>query len=322
MDETSDSDNDSDSASDDAIVSSPTNSDPDPDPDSDSHLDQPPLIPLSTSPTYHAHSSHSGGPHHYYPYPSTLSRGINNLGLNQIQNRFKKKPYCSNCNRYGHSYKDCNRPTASYGLIVFKQEGDDIFFLMVQRKDSMEYVECVRGRYIRVENGEDVNQSILAEMIPRIRVLLNHITPLERLRLAAVYTDTHKTPQEFLNWFDSSESEIVRHFTMLWNDLWVNHENKYFKKDFRDSLKKFMALVKGVHINGQLVNLQTLLNETESYWDEPDWGFPKGRRNMHETDLECAEREFAEETNFNKYNYELVEVPSVSETFRGTNGLL
>ena len=38
------------------------------------------------------------------------------------------------------------------------------------------------------------------------------------------------------------------------------------------------------------------MQDTTSIYVEPEWCFPKGRRNCFETDLECSEREFQEET--------------------------
>jgi 8-oxo-dGTP pyrophosphatase MutT (NUDIX family) len=41
-----------------------------------------------------------------------------------------------------------------------------------------------------------------------------------------------------------------------------------------------------------------------TYFMEPDWGFPKGRRNTHgdEMDLDCAQREIQEETGLTQMN--------------------
>ena len=35
----------------------------------------------------------------------------------------------------------------------------------------------------------------------------------------------------------------------------------------------------------------------------PEWGFPKGRRNLKERDRECAVREFSEETGLTAEDY-------------------
>jgi 8-oxo-dGTP pyrophosphatase MutT (NUDIX family) len=40
---------------------------------------------------------------------------------------------------------------------------------------------------------------------------------------------------------------------------------------------------------------------------EPEWGFPKGRRNYNEKDIDCALREFSEETGYSKYSLKNIE---------------
>ena len=67
----------------------------------------------------------------------------------------KKKPTitCANCGGYGHLYKSCNHPVISYGVICYQimfDERSRTFipkFLMVQRKDSLSYVEFIRGKF-------------------------------------------------------------------------------------------------------------------------------------------------------------------------------
>jgi len=62
--------------------------------------------------------------------------------------------------------------------------------------------------------------------------------------------------------------------------------------------------MKGVEANYNNVNdrydLLSLLDEADQtvVWNEPEWGFPKGRRNTQEKDYDCALREFSEETGY------------------------
>jgi 8-oxo-dGTP pyrophosphatase MutT (NUDIX family) len=57
-----------------------------------------------------------------------------------------------------------------------------------------------------------------------------------------------------------------------------------------------------------------------SPWKEPEWGFPKGRRNFKERDLECALREFEEETGYNKKDLLLIKnINPCEEIFTGSN---
>jgi 8-oxo-dGTP pyrophosphatase MutT (NUDIX family) len=55
-------------------------------------------------------------------------------------------------------------------------------------------------------------------------------------------------------------------------------------------------------------------------WIETEWEFPKGRRNYKEKDLDCALREFEEETGILSSKLNIIEnVLPFEETFIGTN---
>ena len=52
-------------------------------------------------------------------------------------------------------------------------------------------------------------------------------------------------------------------------------------------------------------------------------GIPKGRRNNHESNMDCAIREFTEETNIDKKNYKILNnLHCIQENYTGTNGLI
>ena len=53
--------------------------------------------------------------------------------------------YCNNCGIKGHLYKDCLNPIMSFGHILFRRDNNKI--LMIQRKDSLCYLEFLRGKY-------------------------------------------------------------------------------------------------------------------------------------------------------------------------------
>jgi ADP-ribose pyrophosphatase YjhB (NUDIX family) len=44
--------------------------------------------------------------------------------------------------------------------------------------------------------------------------------------------------------------------------------------------------------------LHGICDERSNIWTEPEWGFPKGRRNFQEKDYDCALREMTEETGY------------------------
>ena len=59
---------------------------------------------------------------------------------------------------------------------------------------------------------------------------------------------------------------------------------------------------------------------TEPVWTEPEWGFPKGRRNYQERDYDCAAREFCEETGYSMDKMITIKnVQPFEEIFTGSN---
>ena len=88
------------------------------------------------------------------------------------------------------------------------------------------------------------------------------------------------------------------------------------------SFEKYTKLKEGIHrINKQSsYTLESIINESNTNWIEPEWGFPKGRRNYLETDLKCALREFEEETGIGRDKIEIIEnLCPFEEIFIGSN---
>ena len=101
-----------------------------------------------------------------------------------------------------------------------------------------------------------------------------------------------------------------------------------FKSEEHISRDKFNQLRKGIYINSRYHNgnslnftLESLISECPNSWNEPEWGFPKGRRNYNENDIECALREFYEETGFKNRNMGFVvsNLAPYEEVFMGSN---
>ena len=54
-----------------------------------------------------------------------------------------------------------------------------------------------------------------------------------------------------------------------------------------------------------------------------EWEIPKGRRNLNETNRECAVREFQEETNILPDDYELYDnILPLEEEYKGSNNII
>ena len=61
------------------------------------------------------------------------------------------RPYnfCNNCGESGHAFHQCKHPITSIGMIVFRKNKttNDYEYLMICRKDSLGYVDFMRGKY-------------------------------------------------------------------------------------------------------------------------------------------------------------------------------
>ena len=226
--------------------------------------------------------------------------------------------YCCNCGKRGHSYKACVEPILSIGVIMFRnrttvpkkildwskirtgdktdvvphrKEQNDLEFLLIRRKDSLGYVEFLRGRY-SLSDLEFI-YSIFEEM-----------TLEERERIATLDFDT------------------------LWCKLWMlkgveSRKKETFRKEYINSREKFTSIKTGYTVAGETINLSTIIKNLKNSWDETEWGFPKGRRNVRETDIECANRELIEETGISRDDYFIYRnIKPYEEIFLGSNNVI
>lgn len=198
---------------------------------------------------------------------------------------------CRNCGLIGHLYKDCPHPIMSFGIICFRRGPSGIEYLMIQRKDSLSFMEFIRGKY-------DMHD------IAYISQLLSHMTMGERNLL------------------------VQSSFNDLWNHVWYQAFLPRHTQEYYEARNKFEMLVKGFttavgNTATTFVNLDRLIRSTRSEFSEPEWGFPKGRRRLREDDLDCAVREFCEETGFRKEDLRIcTDIKEFSEVFYGTNAIL
>ena len=236
------------------------------------------------------------------------------FNINYNDNTKKKSPskskykniYCVNCGEKGHVVKDCHGPITSFGIIAFKiveNENDELLDKNLELKDILSY-----------SKSNSDNQSY-----PKIKFLMIQrkdtmgFTDFVRGKYPEDANEYNKVLPIFLNEMTEKEKQslLTKSFDDIWKELWVNHDSKCFRNEYDFAYKKFSKL-----------DIPNLINQSKTCFKYTEFGFPKGRRNMKETNIACAEREFYEETGYNKNCYDFIKnYPTIHEEFVGTNGV-
>ena len=61
--------------------------------------------------------------------------------------------YCNNCGNFGHIYRECRHPILSYGIISYHVDVENVpRIVMIERKDSLSFIEFIRGKYKNATN--------------------------------------------------------------------------------------------------------------------------------------------------------------------------
>jgi 8-oxo-dGTP pyrophosphatase MutT (NUDIX family) len=192
---------------------------------------------------------------------------------------------CNNCGKQGHLFHQCKLPITSYGIIVFRGGLEGIEYLMIRRKNSFGYIDFMRGKY------SPFNLIQLKNMIDEMSI-------------------------------HEKEQIITNPFEVLWTEMWgeSNIANNQYKNEENISKKKFELLKEGVSIDNAIYTLNDIVQMSKTKWHETEWEFPKGRRNQKEKDLDCALREFEEETGIPQNKIMIIEnILPFEEMYIGSN---
>lgn len=207
---------------------------------------------------------------------------------------------CSNCGVYGHHHRACHQPISSYGILAFRIKDaepvslahttgnglkpDQLEFLLIQRRNSIGFIELIRAKY-KLHELDYIQQQIRGTTAREREMLLTY--PFEK----------------------------------LWKELWgADAENRHYRNDFLQAKHKFAQFTEGYMVGDRRVSLASLLASEPVLWATPEWEIPKGRRNLYESDEACARREFHEETGLAYSQFHLLDSLSpIRETFYGNN---
>lgn len=248
-----------------------------------------------------------------------------NLEDNEHNNlELKKQLYCLNCGKKGHIIKKCKEPQTSYGIICFKITGDwSIYQTILQIKYFKSHYTTQLyniNLYWFNNKNKEIKNSIneyIEKLKKDIKILLirrqHSIGYIEFIR--GRYDINNK--ESIINLLEQMTEEeiyyiINNNFSTVWEGLWKNtSRSKIYEKEYIKSLEKY---------NYVKENFFNILNSTHSKFDIPEWGFPKGRRNYMEKDIDCAKREFIEESGLSEQEFLILyRIYPINEIFFGTN---
>lgn len=211
---------------------------------------------------------------------------------------------CTNCGGHGHVFRQCIAPVTSYGVIMVRpQKGFDIArslsnnpglvtgmenqnleFLLIQRRDSLGFIELMRGRYKVTD-------------IDYIRLHIGAITEKERNKY--------------------SEGP----FEVLWSGMWGLDHSHLYKNEYEIAKGKWEQIHNGVtDMGGKFWTIADIIASAPAPPLTPEWGFPKGRRDAQESDYVCAMREMYEETGVRESQVIPIQnLEPLVESFFGSN---
>jgi len=192
------------------------------------------------------------------------------------------------------SYKELE-PITSYGIILFSISTD----LPNNIDTGIEKKKCA--------DLENVDKKYLLFLVYQRRDSYEYMDLIK-----GAYATENKF-KELVSCLCTEEKQRLLDYTFrqLWDDLWVSHTSRTYHQGYETARKKFERYKN--HIKTAPISSKMAV--------EPPWGFPKGRKfyNKRENNIECALREFAEETGLSTSSVEILDTKPFVETYKGDN---
>ena len=233
-----------------------------------------------------------------------------------------KKSYCINCGKYGHRFRKCIEPIVSLGVVAFKIDFDGLKKDLNINFNFDKFNNLLNNNLININvlkyNNENIN---LIEESYKFKKYIKFLIISRKHSLG--YIEFIKGNYDIKN-IDSitklieqmTPYEIIKlktkNFNFLWKNLWKINQDISNNIEYLNNKLKFEKL--------KQENLDNLLNNIKLKYKINEWGFPKGKRDKIELNIDVAQREFIEETNITKNNYILLnKIQPLIENLLGTN---
>lgn len=261
---------------------------------------------------------------------NTINSKINDNNINENNFYNDNKLYCMNCGKKGHTFKKCIFPIISIGIICIKFEIKDLDFNHV-----INYSKKIQNNYLfsldEISKLKKLKKKISSINFDEIHKSVKYLLIRRKNSLNYIEFMRGKYDLENIDYLESIFNLMSKHekldilnnnFDKLWNDLW-NYDKKENKNEYRNSKEKFDLLKNGFYTKKNDIsiyfNIELLIQNQVFDYSEPEWGFPKGRRNLKEKNINCANREFQEETNLKTEDYHILNMLPLEETYLSNN---
>jgi 8-oxo-dGTP pyrophosphatase MutT (NUDIX family) len=207
-----------------------------------------------------------------------------------------KKMFCINCSKITHTSKDCIAPINSYGIICIKL--DDLLGItpyMIEKYLINKVIDFDEYNFSNLKNLSIID--LYKNKIKFLLVQRKHSFSYVDFIRGKYNDDDIEEIKSLLNLTTKKEIDDIlnNNFDYLWNNLWdKTSKNKCYQKEFEESKIKFNKIKK--------YNLNDII-DFKNLYETPEWGFPKGRKDKNEKNIDCAIREFEEETGISPDKY-------------------
>lgn len=223
--------------------------------------------------------------------------------------------YCCNCGSYEHGFKQCPEPVISYGIIAIKFNNDIDYDIIDKINNNIE----LENNGIKCFSNDDVKLfSLLNSSCNFLLIKRRHTLGFVEFVRGRYKQNNIQSITHLFNQMIKEELDLIslQNFDLLWKALWSDDVSlPVHEIEFEKAKNKFQVLK-----DSKICSLDNLIKNAHTEWKTAEWCFPKGRRNDKESDLECAIREFGEETGLNPSQFTIINTKPLNENFIGTNG--
>ena len=284
-----------------------------------------------------------------------------NINIDEVNNDDKiiiqkKNYYCSNCNRKGHTFKNCNEPIISNGIIAIYIKNFDSELIPCLENYIVKNLRIFNNSYNKktlspnykksfssTNSNFDSNLNKWFEECEKknsfsfLKDDLSNINDINDINYNIQFLMVQRKHSlgylEFMRGRYTLEN--INDLIYLVQQMTPNEINDISNMDFDLLWNNLWDInnIKNKHHHKEYIqskqkfyqikmNYPNLIKNIKPLFNFNEWGFPKGRRESYESDLVCAIREFEEETNLEESNYTILEkCKSIRENLTGTNGV-